>query len=127
MNTINVIQIVGIVALIVASVSTYRNYELVKKWRWNVMVKEVHAERLRDAALESLCRSKKIQDKMLSVAAATPDDVVKKLKDERERDPERYYKGMGIPDPEGTLMDSFVSGSYDYGVLIGALWMARLV
>ena len=54
-------------------------------------------------------------------------DVAVKLKEERESNPERYYKAMGYPDAEGLAMDPFISGSYDYGVIVGALWMARLV
>ena len=89
------------------------------------MVKEVHAERLRDAALKSLSRSQKIQEEMRSVAAMTPVEVTRRLKEELDRDPERFYSGLGVPDAEGLAMN--VSGSYEYGVIIGALWMARLV
>lgn len=127
MSTLNVIQIIGIVGLLVATFFTVKNHMLVSKQRRKVILQEIHADRLRMAALTSLARSKRIQDDMMSVASMTSMDVTRKLREEKENDPERYYKGMGIPDPEGTLMDSFVSGSYDYGVLIGALWMARLV
>ena len=125
MNTLNVIQIIGIVGLLVATFFTVKNHMLVSKQRRKVILQEIHADRLRRAALTSLARSKRIQDDMMSVASMTSMDVTRKLREERENDPERYYKGMGVPDSEDLAMD--VSGSYDYGVIIGALWMARLV
>ena len=79
MNTINVIQIVGIVALIVASVFTVKNYRLVQRQRRKVILEEIRVGRLRAAAFASLTRSSMIQGDMMSVASMTAADVAVKL------------------------------------------------
>lgn len=127
MNALNVIQILGIVALMVATFFTVKNYRLVQRQRKKVILEEIRVGRLRAAAFASLTRSSMIQGDMMSVASMTAADVAVKLEEERKCNPERYYKGMGAPEAEDLSMDPFVSGSYDYGVLVGALWMARLV
>ena len=127
MSTLNTIGIVGIVGLLVATFFTVKNYRLVMRWKQKAFLEEIRADELRSAALSSLDRSKKIQEDMRAVASMPAADVAGKLTEERKSNPERYYKGMGAPDAEDLAMDPFVSGSYDYGVLVGALWMARLV
>lgn len=44
-------------------------------------------------------------------------DIIDALEKMKERDPEKFYDGMGY---ELDLMDSFFGGSYEFGLVVGA-------
>jgi len=53
----------------------------------------------------------------------TVNEIIVALEKMKAEDPERFYKALGYGDQGAGIMSRFVSGSYELGLVAGALWM----
>lgn len=53
----------------------------------------------------------------------TANEIIIALEKMKAEDPERFYKALGYGDHGACIMKQFVSGSYELGLVAGALWM----
>jgi hypothetical protein len=56
----------------------------------------------------------------------TTDEIISALEEIKRTDPERFYNALGFGDEGANIMHSFVSGSYELGLIAGAKWMDEL-
>lgn len=53
----------------------------------------------------------------------TVNEIIAALEGMKTEDPERFYNALGYGDQGAGIMSRFVSGSYELGLVAGALWM----
>lgn len=57
----------------------------------------------------------------------TTDEIISALEEIKQTDPERFYNALGFGDEGTNIMHGFVSGSYELGLVAGALWAFNLL
>lgn len=50
----------------------------------------------------------------------TTQEIIKEFARIKKEEPEKFYKAMGYNDDGVNIMSSFVSGSYELGLIVGA-------
>ena len=53
----------------------------------------------------------------------TVNEIISALEKIQAEDPKRFYDALGYGDQGVNVMDMFISGSYELGLVAGALWM----
>lgn len=53
----------------------------------------------------------------------TVNEIISALEKIQAEDPKRFYDALGYGDQGVNVMNMFISGSYELGLVAGALWM----
>lgn len=53
----------------------------------------------------------------------TVNEIISALEKIQAEDPKRFYDALGYGDQGVNIMNRFISGSYELGLVAGALWM----